>query len=180
MSNRQFWAYLGLEFIYKTTFGKLFYQNICEIDEDSKLDYLKFLDFEKFLKFVAIFTKTFKDNPEQTKNLRKKFVFRLFDVDNNEEIDKLEFRNFVNAFIELILGCNFDNKEIQDKKDEIINSVSNLSRIEESIEKSIDAYVDDVFSGNTFDGYVMTYGEWEGWINQVEGIKEILNYPLVK
>ena len=49
MSNRQFWSYLGLEFIYKTTFGKLFYMNISNLtsegspDENSKNDYINLL-----------------------------------------------------------------------------------------------------------------------------------------
>ena len=113
MSNRQFWSYLNLEFIYKTTFGKLFYQTVCEFGENSKNDYLKFLDYDKFLQFIGIFTKIFPSSKNvSTRNLRKKFVYRLFDLDNNDEIDKLEFRNFINAFIEMILICNLMAKEV--------------------------------------------------------------------
>ena len=175
MSNRQFWSYLGLEFIYKTTFGKLFYQVITEMGENAKNDYIKFIDFDKFLQFVGIFTKVFKISQfgEMTKDLRKRFVYRLFDLDNNEEIDKLEFRNFTNAFIEMILLCNFQNNTIQQKIDDIIKNVPNL----QNIEKSLDNYVDDVFTQVSFDGYVMTYNEWENWISGVDGIEEILSFP---
>ena len=58
MSNRQFWSFLDLEFIYNTTFAKYFYITACEFNEMNKLDYIKFMDYQKFLQFVAIFTKT--------------------------------------------------------------------------------------------------------------------------
>lgn len=173
MSNRQFWSILNLEFIYNTTFGKLFYQTICELNENSKLDYLKFLEFNKFLQFVGIFTKKFPGNSNITIELRKKFVFRLFDLDNNEEIDKLEFRNFINAFLEMILICNFDDENIQGK----INSIRKEASTNLSIlEKSLDQYVEEVYSNITYDGYVMTYEEWDRWISAVDGIIEIVTF----
>jgi len=57
MSPRQFWTFLDLDFIYNTTFGKAFYKNVCDFDDDSKGDYLKFLDETKFIHFIAFFTK---------------------------------------------------------------------------------------------------------------------------
>ena len=169
MSNRQFWSVLNLEFIYSTTFGKLFYQNICELNENAKLDYLKFMDFNKFIQFVGIFTK--KLPGDMSVDLRKKFVYRLFDLDNNEEIDRLEFRNFINAFLEMILLCNFENDTIQSKIKNIRMETSNI----QMIEKSLDQYVDEVFT-NTYDGYVMIYEEWERWISSVDGIIEIVTF----
>ena len=58
MSNRQFWSFLDLEFIYNSTFAKFVYMTACEFNENSKFDYIKFMDNQKFLQFVAIFTKT--------------------------------------------------------------------------------------------------------------------------
>lgn len=60
MSNRQFWSFLDLEFIYNTTFAKIFYKTACEFNDNSKLEYIKFMDYPKFLQFVAIFTKAVK------------------------------------------------------------------------------------------------------------------------
>jgi hypothetical protein len=57
MSNRQFWSFLDLEFIYQTNFAKYFYKTACDFNENTKLDYLKFMDYPKFIQFVAIFTK---------------------------------------------------------------------------------------------------------------------------
>jgi hypothetical protein len=174
MSNRQFWSYLGLEFIYKTSFGKLFYKIACEFNENPNNNYLKFMDFDKFLQFVGIFTKIFKGSKDKeiTRTLRKKFVYRLFDLDNNEEIDKLEFRNFINAFIEMILICNFQNETIKQKIDDIIKNVPNM----QCIETALDNYIDDVFMNLSFDGNVMTFSEWDNWISSVDGIEEILNF----
>jgi hypothetical protein len=172
MSNRQFWSYLGLEFIYKTTFGKIFYKTACDFNEHPNNNYLKFMDFDKFLQFIGIFTKLFKDK-EKTRTLRKKFVYRLFDNDNNEEIDKLEFRNFINAFIEMILICNFQNESIKKKINDIIKDPNMNMQI---IEEALDKYVDDVFMEVSFDGNVMTYIEWDNWISKVDGVEEILNF----
>ena len=166
MSNRQFWSFLNLEFIYSSTFGKIFYQNICDFTENPKSEYLRFLDIKKFFHFVAIFTK--KSNHPQMINIRKKFVFRLFDSDNNEEVDKLEFRNFITAFLEMILTCNFENEIIQNKIKSLRMEASNI----QLIEKALDQFVDEIYN-NTYDGYVMTYEEWDKWISSVDGISEI-------
>jgi len=171
MSNRQFWSFLNLEFIYTTTFGKLFYQNICEFNEPAKLEYLKFMDLKKFMQFVCIFTKKPKEEDSPLKDLRKKFVFRLFDIDFSEEVDKLEFRNFLTAFLEMILICNFENDAIQNKIKNFRLEASNMNLIE----KALDQYVEEIYN-NTYDGNVMTYEEWERWIISIDGIDEIDNF----
>ena len=57
MSPRQFWTFLDLDFIYNTTFGKKFYKSVCEFNDNSKGDYLRFLDEKKFIQFIVIMTK---------------------------------------------------------------------------------------------------------------------------
>jgi hypothetical protein len=121
MSNRQFWSFLDLQQISNTTFAKLFYKAACDFNDNSKIDHLKFMDRYKFYQFVAIFTKTdeinknknnfikndneaFGDDSGSKENsfatyIKLKFLNSLFDVDNNEEVDRLEFRNFISSFI---------------------------------------------------------------------------------
>jgi len=171
MSNRQFWSFLNLEFVYTTSFGKIFYKVVCEFNEPTKLEHFKFMDLKKFIQFVCVFTKKPKDENSPLSELRKKFLFRLFDLDNSEEIDKLEFRNFLTAFLEMILTCNFENEIIQNKIKILRAEVSNINLIE----KSLDQYVEEVYN-NTYDGYVMTYDEWEKWISTIDGIEEIDNF----
>ena len=57
MSNKQFWSFLDLDFIYNTTFAKLFYKCACDFNDNTKSDHIKFMDYSKFIQFVAIFTK---------------------------------------------------------------------------------------------------------------------------
>ena len=135
MSNRQFWSFLDLQQISNTTFAKLFYKAACDFNDNSKIDHLKFMDRYKFYQFVALFTKTdeinknkknfvkndsdFGDDSNSKQNsfatyIKLKFLNSLFDVDNNEEVDRLEFRNFISSFIEMILSCKFESKPIQD------------------------------------------------------------------
>lgn len=162
-----------MEFVYNTTFGKIFYQNICEFNENAKSEYLKFLDLKKFITFVAVMTKrNNKDNTISMQEFRKRFAFRLFDTDNNEEIDRLEFRNFVTAFLEMILTCNFENETIQNKIRILKQEASSNMHL---VEKALDQYVDEIYN-TTFDGYVMTYDEWDRWISSVDGINEINGY----
>ncbi len=66
MSPRQFWTFLDLDFIYNTTFGKAFYKTVCEYGDESKGDYLRFLDENKFMHFIAFFTKTHKLESNKT------------------------------------------------------------------------------------------------------------------
>lgn len=129
------------------------------------------MDLKKFMQFVSIFTKKPNSNQFVYRDLRKKFVFRLFDLDNSEEIDKLEFRNFLTAFLEMILTCNFENEIIQSKIKHLRSEASNV----QLIEKALDQYVEEVYN-TTYDGYVMTYEEWEKWISSIEGIDEIDNF----
>ena len=58
MSNKQFWSFLDLEFIYNTTFAKVFYKCASDFNDVSKSDHIKFMDELKFLQFIAIFTKS--------------------------------------------------------------------------------------------------------------------------
>ena len=121
MSNRQFWNFLDLGQIANSTFAKLFYKAVCDFNDNTKLDHLKFMDRYKFYQFIAIFTKTNELN--QNKNLffddndklsefddedklnsfasyvKLKFLNSLFDIDNNDEVDRLEFRNLISSFI---------------------------------------------------------------------------------
>ena len=154
MSNRQFWSFLDLQQISNTTFAKLFYKAACDFNDNSKIDHLKFMDRYKFYQFVAVFTKTdeinknkkvfvkndnegFGDDSDSKQNsfatfIKLKFLNSLFDVDNNEEVDRLEFRNFISSFIEMVLSCKFESKPIQEQienifKIDIASGISNIS-----------------------------------------------------
>jgi len=199
MSNRQFWSFLDLQQISNTTFAKLFYKAACDFNDNSKVDHLKFMDRYKFYQFVAIFTKTdeinknkkffvknegdFGDDPNSKNNtfatlIKLRFLNSLFDVDNNEEVDRLEFRNFISSFIEMILSCKFESKPIQDQIDNIfkVDVASGISNISQLMEKVLDLYVDEVFS-RSYTGETLTFDEWKNWLlTDVSGIKEVLAY----
>ena len=199
MSNRQFWSFLDLQQISNTTFAKLFYKAACDFNDNSKIDHLKFMDRYKFYQFVAIFTKTTEinknkkffvknegdlgDDPNSKNNtfatlIKLKFLNSLFDVDNNEEVDRLEFRNFISSFIEMILSCKFESKPIQDQIDNIfkVDVASGISNISQLMEKVLDLYVDEVFS-RSYTGETLTFDEWKNWLlADVSGINEVLEY----
>ena len=200
MSNRQFWSFLDLQQISNTTFAKLFYKAACDFNDNSKIDHLKFMDRYKFYQFVAIFTKTdeinknkktfvkneseaFGDDSNSKQNsfatfIKLKFLNSLFDVDNNEEVDRLEFRNFISSFIEMILSCKFESKPIQDQIDNIfkVDVASGISNISQLMEKVLDLYVDEVFS-RSYTGETLTFDEWKNWLlADVSGINEVLEY----
>ena len=199
MSNRQFWSFLDLQQISNTTFAKLFYKAACDFNDNSKIDHLKFMDRYKFYQFVAIFTKTDEinknkkhfvknendlgDDPNSKNNnfaslIKLKFLNSLFDVDNNEEVDRLEFRSFISSFIEMILSCKFESKPIQDQIDNIfkVDVASGISNISQLMEKVLDLYVDEVFS-RSYTGETLTFDEWKNWLlADVSGINEVLEY----
>lgn len=198
MSNRQFWNFLDLGQIANTTFAKLFYKAACDFNDNTKLDHLKFMDRFKFYQFVAVFTKTdklnerkevfydggmekFDDNDYMNSfaaNVKLRFIHSLFDVDNNDEVDRLEFRNLLSSFIEMILTCKFECNPIQEQINNIINidisgGSSNISQL---MEKVLDLYVDEVFS-RSYTGKAMTFDEWKNWlVTEVVGIPEILKF----
>ena len=200
MSNRQFWSFLDLQQISNTTFAKLFYKAACDFNDNSKIDHLKFMDRYKFYQFVAIFTKTdeinknkknfvkndnegFGDDSDSKQNsfatyIKLKFLNTLFDVDNNEEVDRLEFRNFISSFIEMVLSCKFESKPIQEQIENIfkIDVASGISNISQLMEKVLDLYVDEVFS-RSYTGETLTFDEWKNWLlTDVSGINEVLEY----
>jgi len=177
MSNKQFWSFLDLDFIYNTTFAKTLYKSACDFNDNSKSDHLKFMDYTKFIQFVGIFTKDviieISDKEKiQLNNLRLKFIFRVFDSDDGGEIDKLEFRNVLTSFVELILICKFDNEIIQEK-------IRNLSIDTQNIfivEKALDLYVEEIFNSFSYNGEILTYDEWEKWIKSLKGLDNLLNF----
>ena len=200
MSNRQFWNFLDLGQIANSTFAKLFYKAVCDFNDNTKLDHLKFMDRYKFYQFIAIFTKTNELN--QNKNLffddndklsefddedklnsfasyvKLKFLNSLFDIDNNDEVDRLEFRNLISSFIEMVLSCKFECGPIQEQINNILNidTTGGNNNISQLMEKVLDLYVDEVFS-RSYTGETLTFDEWKKWlIDEVVGINEILEY----
>ena len=203
MSNRQFWNFLDLGQIANSTFAKLFYKAVCDFNDNTKLDHLKFMDRYKFYQFIAIFTKTNELN--QNKNLffddndklsefddedklnsfasyvKLKFINSLFDVDNNDEVDRLEFRNLISSFIEMVLSCKFECGPIQEQINNILNidTTGGNNNISQLMEKVLDLYVDEVFS-RSYTGETLTFKKKKKWlIDEVAGINEILEYSTV-
>lgn len=173
MSNRQFWGFLDLEFIYNTNFAKLFYKAVCEFNDNSKLDYLKFMDYQKFIQFVALFTKQSKiDNSLTFKEMRVKLIFSLFDPDNSGEVDRIEFRNVVTSFIEMILTCKFDSEGIQEK----IRGLNAESNHIQMMEKVLDNYVEECYNNFSYNGELMSYEEWQKWLFSINGVDKILDF----
>ena len=200
MSNRQFWNFLDLGQIANSTFAKLFYKAVCDFNDNTKLDHLKFMDRYKFYQFIAIFTKTnelnqnknlfFEDNDKLSEfddedklnsfasYVKLKFINSLFDVDNNDEVDRLEFRNLISSFIEMVLSCKFECGPIQEQINNILNidTTGGNNNISQLMEKVLDLYVDEVFS-RSYTGETLTFDEWKKWlIDEVVGINEILEY----
>jgi hypothetical protein len=203
MSNRQFWNFLDLGQIANSTFAKLFYKAVCDFNDNTKLDHLKFMDRYKFYQFIAIFTKTnelnqnknlfFEDNDKLSEfddedklnsfasYVKLKFINSLFDVDNNDEVDRLEFRNLISSFIEMVLSCKFECGPIQEQINNILNidTTGGNNNISQLMEKVLDLYVDEVFS-RSYTGETLTFDEWKKWlIDEVAGINEILEYSTV-
>ena len=170
MSNRQFWSFLCLDFIYNTKFAKIFYNAISNFnDSSSKLDYFKFLDYPKFLQFVAIFTRG------AFRELRIQLLFAVFDADYTMEVDRIEFRNVITCFIEMILHCRFDSSSVQEK----INSLNSESSNIQLMEKVLDNYVDEVFNTFSYSGEVMSFEEWQKWLFTIQGFDRIINFTAV-
>jgi len=185
MSNKQFWSFLDLDFIYNTTFAKLFYKCACDFNDNSKSDHIKFMDYAKFIQFVAIFTKDVVIELNDKTNvltsekekihltfLRLRFIFKVFDSDNGDEIDKLEFRNILTSFVELILICKFDNEGIQEKIRNLNNDTQNIF----IVEKALDLYVEEIFNTYSYSGEMLTFDEWEKWVKSLKGLDNILNF----
>ena len=173
MSNRQFWSFLELDFIYNCKFAKLFYKAICDFNDNSKLDYLKFMDYPKFIQFVTLFTKNGKIDDKTTfRDFRINLIFKLFDPDGNEEVDRLEFRNIITSFVEMVLTCKFDAEGIQDKIKNLNIESSNISLME----KALDSYVDEMYNIHSYNGEVMSFEEWRNWLFAINGLDKIMEF----
>lgn len=104
--------------------------------------------------------------------MRMKLIFTLFDTDNNEEIDRLEFRNIITSFIEMILTCKFDSDGIMEKIRMLNLESSNLSMME----KVLDNYVEEVYNEFSYNGEIMSFEEWQKWLFSINGIDRILDF----
>ena len=99
-------------------------------------------------------------------------MYSLFDPDGNDEVDRLEFRNIVTSFIEMILTCKFDSEMIQEK----IRNL-NLESVHISMmDKVLDNYVDEVYNTYSYNGEFLTYDEWQKWLFSINGIDKILDF----
>jgi hypothetical protein len=172
MSNRQFWSFLYLDYIYNTKFAKIFYRAICNFNDNSKLDYIKFIDYGKFLQFVAIFTKIENSKKFNFYETRIKLIFALFDADNTQEVDRIEFRNMITCFIEMILQCRFDSLGLQEK----LNNLNTESANIQMMEKVLDNYVEEVFNIFSYNGEFLSFDEWKKWLFTINGIQKILEF----
>jgi hypothetical protein len=104
--------------------------------------------------------------------MRIRFIFKLFDKDNSDEIDRLEFRNLTTAFVEMILNLKFDSEFVMDKI-KALNFESNNVTI---MDKVLDQYVDDVYDTYSYSGEILTYDEWCKWFLSISGIDKVLDY----
>ena len=173
MSNRQFWSFLDLDFIYNTKFAKLFYKVCCDFNDNYKLDYIKFMDYPKFIQFVCTFTKMARIDATTTfKDMRTNLIFRLFDPDCNGEVDRVEFRNVITSFIEMILTCRFDSDGVQEKIRSLNQESSNILLME----KVLDNYVDEIYNAFSYNGELMSFEEWQKWVFSLNGFNKILEF----
>jgi hypothetical protein len=104
--------------------------------------------------------------------MRARFIYQLFDADMSDEVDRLEFRNTITSFIEMILSCKFESEVLQEKiKTLNMDSISN-----NLMEKVLDLYVENVYGTFSFNREMLTYEEWEKWLYSIEGIDKIMDF----
>jgi hypothetical protein len=106
------------------------------------------------------------------KELRLRFIFKLFDPDMSDEVDRLEFRNVITSFVEMILNCKFDNEFVQEKIRSLSLEASNVN----VMEKVLDVYVDDIYNTYSYSGEILTYDEWCKWLYSINAIDKILDF----
>jgi hypothetical protein len=104
--------------------------------------------------------------------MRLKFIYKLFERDNSEEVDRLEFRNLTTAFVEMILNIKFDSEMVMEKID-LLNKESNNITL---MDKALDQYVDEVYNSFSYNKEILTYEEWCKWFNSINGIDKFLDY----
>jgi imidazole glycerol phosphate synthase subunit HisF len=104
--------------------------------------------------------------------MRIKLIYRLFDPDNNDEVDRIEFRNIITSFVEMILTCKFDSEGIQEKIRALNIEASNISMME----KVLDNYVDEVFNTFSYNGEIMAFEEWQKWLFSINGIEKVMDF----
>ena len=101
-----------------------------------------------------------------------KLLYCFFDSNSNEEVDRIEFRNVITSFIEMILTCKFDSEGIQEKIRGLYAESSNSVMME----KVLDTYTDEVFNTYSYNGELLTYEEWQKWLLSINGIDKVLDF----
>ena len=101
-----------------------------------------------------------------------RFFFNLFDTDGSNEITRLEFRNILTSFIEMILVCKFDSDGINERIKNLSIEAANLNLIE----KVLDMYVDELFNQFSYTGESLTYEEWQKWFFSINGSEKIAEF----
>lgn len=196
MSIRSFWKVLGLESVADTAFGKMFYKAACNFNDNRNPNQLQFMTCDKFLQIVAVFTKkkSLNDNASEFftggkveleedfyQKVRYQFLYTLFDVDNNEELNKIDFRNLISSFLEMVINGKFNNQDIDKEISKIRsaegNGVTNIAQIMEDV---LDSYVENVFS-DSFSGETLTFEDWKKWIDsKILGLGKVMDSSLDK
>lgn len=194
MSIQGFWKVLGLESIADTSFGKIFYRAACTFSDNKNPNQVKFMTEHKFLQILALLTKKNKinsnidnlfegggnSNPEEAKELYMKarylFLFTLFDVDDSGEISKLDFRNVISSFLELVVNGKYGTKIVDETIGEIIAN-KEKKNLAQFLEDVVDTYVDNTFSDYSYNGEIMTYDGWKKWIDgKIVGIQKMMDF----
>lgn len=128
MSSKNFFKLLSLDAVGNTAFGKIFFRTACNFNETTNPNTIILMDEIKFLQTMAIFTKpdeinkyanefcsysSDENNNDENKDFYNtvfyRFLYNMFDIDNNNELSKIDFRNFISAFLEMCLDSQFFN-----------------------------------------------------------------------
>jgi len=95
-------------------------------------------------------------------------LYSIFDINLNGKIEKEEMRNILHMFVEGFLSVNYDNQNIKELKEKIL----------ESHERTIDIALDEI-TVEIFEKYevqVMDFDIWKKWLFDQEGFQEVLKY----
>lgn len=194
MSPRNFFNALSLNGLGDTEFGKIFYRNACNFREGHNPNKIVFMDENKFLQTVAILTKE-KEIEQNAANfynysadiinenlsgfakmVKERFYFKLFDSENNNEVSKVEFRNIISSFLEVLVNGKYNNIYLFDFSDvdliDVYKEIENLKALDknvinDSLEYVIDNYVDKIFA-DSINGEYLSFEEWKNWFESIK------------
>ena len=164
MAKRKLLDYFGLMELDNTKFANRFF-NVIKSSNSKIRDFSPYLNYAKFISSISLLTKGDRKD-------RLKFIYSIFDLDEDKYIEREEMLNIFMSFFEAMNRVHFQAPDL-----DLLKTKINEAH-EKHIKEALESIVDDIYTKHSHKPDILFYDEWQEWFLTLEGMTEVLDYKV--